>query len=76
MPLTQSDFHHAVPIYETMPAWEEDISGARSVSDLPQKAQDYLERLEELSGCRISYIGVGPGRDETIVINDVLKPEN
>ena len=75
MPLTQSDFHHAVPIYETMPAWEEDISGARSVSDLPQKAQDYLERLEELSGCRISYIGVGPGRDETIVINDVLKPE-
>ena len=66
MPLTQSDFHHAEPIYETMPAWEEDISEARDFADLPQKARDYIERLEELSGAQISYIGVGPGRDETI----------
>ncbi|WP_027019772.1 adenylosuccinate synthase [Corynebacterium sputi] len=72
MPMTQSEFHHAVPIYETMPAWDEDITGCRTFEDLPGKAQDYINRLEELSGCRISYIGVGPGRDQTIVLHDVL----
>ena len=72
MPLSLSDVHHAVPIYETMPAWDEDISGCRTFEDLPEKAQAYVRRLEELSGCRISYIGVGPGRDETIVLHDVL----
>jgi len=73
MPVTQSDFHHAVPIYETMPAWDEDISECTIFDELPQKAQDYVRRLEELSGCRISYIGVGPGRDQTIVIHDVME---
>ncbi|WP_145943382.1 adenylosuccinate synthase [Corynebacterium glyciniphilum] len=72
MPMSQTDVHHATPIYETMPAWDEDISGCRSFDELPQKAKDYLNRLEELSGCRVSYVGVGPGRDETIVIHDVL----
>ncbi|MGO1634160.1 MAG: adenylosuccinate synthase [Corynebacterium variabile] len=57
---------------ETMPAWDEDISGCRTFEELPEKARDYILRLEELSGCRISYIGVGPGRDETIVRHDVL----
>ncbi|MGP5038622.1 adenylosuccinate synthase [Corynebacterium variabile] len=72
MPMSQSDFHHAVPVYETMPAWDEDISGCRTFEELPEKARDYILCLEELSGCRISYIGVGPGRDETIVRHDVL----
>ena len=73
MPMTQTEFHHATPIYETMPAWDEDITGCRTFEELPEKAQDYVKRLEELSGCRMSYIGVGPGRDQTIVINDILK---
>ena len=73
MPLTQTDFHHAEPIYETMPAWDEDITECRTFDDLPQKAQDYVLRLEELSGAPISYIGVGPGRDQTIVRNDVME---
>ncbi|WP_099298291.1 adenylosuccinate synthase [Corynebacterium dentalis] len=73
MPMTQTEFHHATPIYETMPAWDEDITECRTFADLPEKAQDYVKRLEELSGCRISYIGVGPGRDQTIVIHDVLE---
>lgn len=73
MPLTQSQFHHAEPIFETMPAWDEDISECRTFEDLPQRAQDYVRRLEELSGSRISYIGVGPGRDQTIVVHDVLE---
>ncbi|WP_288873726.1 adenylosuccinate synthase [uncultured Corynebacterium sp.] len=73
MPMTQTDFHHATPIYETMPAWDEDITGCRTFEELPQKAQDYVLRLEELSGAPISYIGVGPGRDQTIVRNDVME---
>lgn len=73
MPMTQTEFHHATPIYETMPAWDEDITDCKTFDELPQKAKDYVMRLEELSGCRISYIGVGPGRDQTIVINDVLE---
>ncbi|RAV34221.1 adenylosuccinate synthase [Corynebacterium heidelbergense] len=73
MPMTQTGFHHATPIYETMPAWEEDITGCTTFEELPEKAQDYVHRLEELSGCRISYIGVGPGRDQTVVVHDVLK---
>lgn len=73
MPMTQSDFHHATPIYETMPAWDEDITGCKTFDDLPEKAQAYVRRLKELSGCRISYIGVGPGRDQTIVCHDVME---
>ena len=75
MPLTQSEFHHAEPIFETMPAWDEDITGCQTFEELPQKAQDYVLRLEELSGCRISYIGVGPGRDQTIVRHDVMQDQ-
>ena len=55
-----------------MPAWDEDITECREFEDLPQKAQDYVLRLEELSGAPISYIGVGPGREQTVTINDLL----
>jgi adenylosuccinate synthase len=67
MPMTQTDVHHAVPVYEEMPGWWEDISECRSFDDLPAKARAYVLRLEELSGARISAVGVGPGRDQTIV---------
>ncbi|AMY20548.1 MULTISPECIES: adenylosuccinate synthase [Nocardiaceae] len=72
MPMTQTGFHHATPIYEEMPGWWEDISGARTFEDLPINAQKYVLRLEELSGAHMSYIGVGPGRDQTIVRRDIL----
>ncbi|KQU28622.1 adenylosuccinate synthase [Rhodococcus sp. BP-349] len=72
MPMTQTGFHHAKPIYEEMPGWWEDISGARTFEELPVNAQRYVLRLEELSGSYMSYIGVGPGRDQTIVRRDIL----
>ncbi|OZD15148.1 adenylosuccinate synthase [Rhodococcus sp. 06-156-3C] len=72
MPMTQTGFHHAQPIYEEMPGWWEDISGARTFEDLPVNAQNYVLRLEELSGAHMSCIGVGPGRDQTIVRRDIL----
>jgi adenylosuccinate synthase len=72
MPTTQTEFHHAKPIYEEMPGWWEDISDVKTFEELPANAQAYVLRLEELSGARISCIGVGPGRDQTIVRHDVL----
>ena len=72
MPVNQSDFHHAVPIYEELPGWSEDISGCRSFEELPENAQRYVLRLEELMGTRVSVIGVGPGRAESIVRHDML----
>jgi adenylosuccinate synthase len=67
MPMTQTDVHHAVPVYEELPGWFEDISGCRSFEELPANARAYVEYLESIAGARISAIGVGPGRDQTIV---------
>ena len=67
VPVNQSDFHHATPIYQEFPGWSEDISNAREFSDLPQNAQDYILALEEMSGARISAIGVGPEREQVVV---------
>ncbi|MFD9896301.1 adenylosuccinate synthase [Amycolatopsis sp. NPDC059027] len=67
MPMTQTDVHHAIPIYEELPGWFEDISGCRTFEELPANARAYVERIEELSGARVSAIGVGPGREQTIV---------
>ena len=60
------------PIYEELDGWTEDISGCRTFDDLPKNTQAYVNRLEELCGARISGIGVGPSREQSIVINDLL----
>jgi adenylosuccinate synthase len=72
VPVSQSDFHHAKPIYEEFPGWTEDLSKARSFDDLPKNAQDYVLAVEAMSGSRISVIGIGPGRDEVIVRHDLV----
>ena len=72
LPSSQTDFHNAKPIYEELPGWTEDISKAKSLADLPINARKYVEYLEKISGAQISAIGVGPGRDETIVIRDLV----
>ncbi len=72
MPVSQSDVHHATPIYEEFPGWSEDISGARSFDDLPKNAQDYVLALEAMSGSRISAIGVGPDREAIVVRHDLI----
>ena len=72
MPLTQTDFARAVPIYEELDGWTEDITTCRHFDDLPKNTQAYVNRLEELCGARISGIGVGPSREQSIVINDLL----
>jgi len=72
LPVTQTDFSRAVPIYEELDGWTEDITGCRNFDDLPKNTQAYVNRLEELCGARISGIGVGPSREQSIVINDLL----
>ena len=72
VPVSQSDFHHAVPIYEEFPGWDEDITGVREFADLPKNAQEYVLAIEKISGSRISAIGVGPGRDAIVVRHDLL----
>ena len=73
MPMTQSDFHHAKPIYEQLPGWSQDISTCRSFEELPVNARAYITRVEELIGARISAIGVGPGRDAIIERHSFLQ---
>jgi adenylosuccinate synthase len=72
MPVNQSDFHHAQPIFEELPGWWEDISGVRRFDDLPENARNYVLRVEELIGARVSAIGVGPGRDEILTRHSLL----
>ncbi|MEO8222170.1 MAG: adenylosuccinate synthase, partial [Specibacter sp.] len=73
MPMTQTEFHHAKPIFEYFPGWTEDITTARTLEDLPENARNYVLALEAMSGTRLSAIGVGPARDQTIVRYDLIK---
>jgi adenylosuccinate synthase len=72
LPASQTEFHHAKPVYEYLPGWSENISGARSLDDLPKNAREYVKFLEEISGAPMSAIGVGPGREETIAVRDLI----
>ncbi len=72
LPMSQTDFHHATPIFEYLDGWSEDISEARSFEDLPKAAQAYVRAVEEMVGAPIAAVGVGPGRDSTIVLRDLI----
>ena len=72
LPDTQTGFHHAVPVYETLPGWKTDITGARTFADLPKEAQAYVRYLEEISNCRVSAVGVGQDRNATISLHDLI----
>jgi adenylosuccinate synthase len=63
-------FANCKPIYEEMPGWKSDISGIRNFADLPENARNYVKRLEELAGCQIVMVSVGPRRDQTISIRN------
>jgi adenylosuccinate synthase len=71
MPMTQTEFHHAVPIYEYLDGWREDISRAKDPADLPRNARAYLTVLEDLIGAPVSAVGVGPRRDQTLQLRSM-----
>ena len=70
MPYHQTDFHKAAPVLESMAGWQTDITGCTEPHDLPDAAQAYLRRVEELVGVPISIVGVGPGRSQFVHWND------
>ena len=73
IPMTQTDFHHARPVYEMLPGWHEDISGARELSDLPPNARAYVQFIEDATSVSISAIGVGQDRNATISVRDLIR---
>ena len=72
IPMTQTEFHHAEPVYEYLDGWSEDITGARKFEELPKNAQTYVRTLEEMAGAPISAIGVGPGREQTLQLRSLV----
>jgi adenylosuccinate synthase len=72
MPMTQTGLHHARPVYEYFDGWSEDISRARSFTELPGNAQVYVRALEEMIAAPVAAIGVGPGRDQTISVRPLI----
>ncbi len=72
MPMTLAELERAEPIYESLPGWDEDITGARSDADLPDRTRRYVARIEALVGVPVAMISVGPGRTQTIARDDLF----
>ncbi len=72
VPMTQTEFHHAKPVYEHFDGWREDISSARELSDLPANARSYILALQDLIGAPVAAVGVGPRRDQTIQLRSLI----
>ncbi len=72
VPMTQTEFHHARPVYEYLDGWWEDISSAKDFADMPKNAQRYVRAVEDLIGAPVAAIGVGPRRDQIVQLRDVL----
>jgi adenylosuccinate synthase len=66
LPLGPSDLSPFTAVYEELPGWSEEVSGARQLSDLPEAARHYIRRLEALTGVPISMVSVGPERGQII----------
>jgi adenylosuccinate synthase len=72
MPMTQTEFHHAVPVYEYLDGWWEDLSEAREFAALPRNARAYVRALEEMIGAPVAAVGTGPRRDQTLQLRPLL----
>lgn len=67
VPSRVEELRRVVPVYETFPGWQQDVSRARSLDDFPPGAHRYLKRISELVGVPIEIVSVGPARDQTIL---------
>ncbi len=66
VPYHQSVLHRVSPVYEELPGWQEDLAGATSVDDLPAAARSYVELIAKAAGVPVSFVGVGPGREQYV----------
>jgi len=69
-PASMKKMARCKPIYEEMPGWKEDISKARQIDQLPVTARNYIEAIEKVTGVPVSIVSVGPGREETITVQE------
>jgi len=72
IPMTQTEFHHATPVYEYLDGWWENLTEARELADLPGNARAYIEALEDMIGAPVSAVGTGPRRDQTLQIRPLI----
>jgi adenylosuccinate synthase len=72
IPMTQTEFHHAVPVYEYLDGWWEDISKIKTADELPANARAYIKAVEEMIGAPIAAVGVGPRRDQTLQLRPLV----
>jgi adenylosuccinate synthase len=70
LPANLDLFEKCEPVYEELPGWKSDITGVRAFEELPANAISYVRRLEELAGCQIVMVSVGPRRDQTITLRN------
>jgi len=68
VPYHQSVLHKVRPVYETLPGWRTDLTGVRDLGALPAEARAYLRRIEELAGVPVTFLSVGPAREQTVVL--------
>jgi adenylosuccinate synthase len=66
LPYHQSVLHQAVPVYEELPGWRSDLTGATSIGDIPTAARDYVDFLADQIGVPVRLVGVGPGREQFV----------
>ena len=71
-PASESAWAGITPVYETLPGWRSDTSGARALADLPASARRYVARLEEAIGASVALIGVGPSREQVIRVDQTI----
>jgi len=72
IPMTQTEFHHATPVYEYFDGWWEDLSGVREFAGLPRNAQAYVRAVEEIIGAPVAAVGTGPRRDQTLQLRPLI----
>lgn len=70
-PANLKDLQRCKPIFETLPGWTEDVTGCKSLDELPDNARRYLERISELSDVKISIFSVGPDRNQTNLLSSL-----
>jgi adenylosuccinate synthase len=70
VPADLASYQQCQPVYETLPGWNQDITSAKSMSDLPKGARTYLERIAKLTGVKLGLVSVGPDREQTISLMD------
>ena len=72
IPMTQTEFHHATPVYEYLDGWGEDLTDVREFAGLPRNAQAYVRAVEEIIGAPVAALGTGPRRDQILQLRPLI----